>query len=243
MPELSQAIALRTFGALDLSGGPGAERLIQQPKRAALLVFLAVAEPRGWHRRDRLLGLFWPEHSQSHGRAALRRAVYAIRQSLGDGVVVSRGDDELAIDAAVLSSDAATFDEALERHQWSRALELYRGHFLEGFFADAPGFERWAEDERARYRDQAARAAWRLAEFFENEAQLTIATRFARQVALLAQTDERLMRRVIQLLDRAGDRAGAVKAYEDFARRLKADLGIDPSLETRELVAGIRSRS
>ena len=36
------------------------------------------------------------------------------------------------------------------------ALELYRGPFLPGFFvADAPEFERWMEEERARLRARA----------------------------------------------------------------------------------------
>jgi len=242
MTEFQEPLfALRAFGALDLTGTPGAEMVIRQPKRAALLVYLAVARPRGLQRRDRLLGLFWPEHSQEHGRAALRKAVYAIRQALGDDVIGSRGDEELAVDPSRLTSDAVAFDDAIERGRFAYALELYHGHFLDGFFADAPGFERWADDERTRYRDEAARAAWSLAERFEREADLTTATRWARKVALLAPSDERAMRRVIQLLDRAGDRAGAVRAYEEFARRLKADLDIEPSRETRDLVARIRS--
>jgi DNA-binding SARP family transcriptional activator len=44
------------------------------------------------------------------------------------------------------------------------------------------------------------------------------------------------------MLDRLGDRAGAVKLYEDFAARLRADLDIEPSAETVTLVNAIRSR-
>ncbi len=240
-PPSPSPIALRTFGALDLSGVPDAESLLRQPKRAALLVYLVVAQPRGFHRRDRLLGLFWPEHSQEHGRAALRKALHAIRQIVGDDVVISRGDEELAVDATRLSSDAVAFDSAIARDRYAGALELYAGHFLDGFFADAPGFERWVEDERSRYRHEAARAAWSLADRFERDADLTTATRWARKVAWLAPADERVIRRVIQLLDRAGDRAGAMHAYEEFARRLKVDLDVEPSRETRDLVARIRS--
>jgi DNA-binding SARP family transcriptional activator len=236
-------ITLRTFGTLDLAGLPDAESLLRQPKRAALLVYLAVAVPRGFHRRDRLLGLFWPEHSQEHGRAALRKALHTIRHVLGDDVIVSRGDEEVGVASARLTSDAVAFDEAVARDRFARALELYAGHFLDGFFADAPGFERWAEDERSRYRHDAARVAWSLAERFERDADLTTATRWARKVAWLAPADERVIRRVIQLLERAGDRAGAMQAYEEFARRLKSDLDVEPSRETRELVARIRSGS
>src|SRR2546425_2770560 len=80
-------IELRTLGAVDLRDGDGREvrTVVAQPKRLALLVYLAVARPRGFHRRDTLLALFWPELDQERGRAALRKAAHVVRQGLGPG--------------------------------------------------------------------------------------------------------------------------------------------------------------
>ena len=44
------------------------------------------------------------------------------------------------------------------------------------------------------------------------------------------------------LLDQAGDRAGALQAYEEFARRLRGELEAEPSRETRALADGIRAQ-
>ncbi|MGH7476763.1 MAG: BTAD domain-containing putative transcriptional regulator, partial [Longimicrobiales bacterium] len=55
--------------------------------------------------------------------------------------------------------------------------------------------------------------------------------------------DERGIRRLIALLDRAGDRAGAIVAYEDFARRLAEELEVEPAPETRALVEEVRGRA
>ncbi len=86
-------IEFRVLGPLNLRGPEGVSlsSVLAQPKRVALLAYLAVATPRGFHRRDKLLGLFWPERDQEHGRSALRNALYFLRQSLGEGVIVSRG--------------------------------------------------------------------------------------------------------------------------------------------------------
>ena len=88
-------IELRTMGAVDLRGPRGNElrAVLQQPKRLALLCYLAIARPRGLHRRDTLLALFWPELDQEHARAALRRALYFLRQAIGPEVIPGRGDD------------------------------------------------------------------------------------------------------------------------------------------------------
>src|SRR2546430_6689081 len=46
----------------------------------------------------------------------------------------------------------------------------------------------------------------------------------------------------MQTLDRLGDRAGALEAYEAFAKRLAAELEADPAPETRALAGAVRER-
>ena len=234
-------ITLRILGNAELvSERAGVDALLKQPKRLALLAFLAAARPRGMHRRDRLVGMFWPEQGQEHARAALRKGVWAIRQALGEDALRARGDEELGCDPAVVRADTADFDAAIAQDRLALALELYRGDLLDGFHADAPGFERWLEDERRHYREVAAQAAWTLAERYERGENLTLAARWARRVPLLAPADERALRKAMQLLERAGDRAGAMQLYEEFARRLRADFDVEPSGETRALVERLR---
>lgn len=234
-------LELRVFGPVELTGSDRAEALLVQPKRVALLAYLALARPRGFHRRDRLVTLFWPEHSAESARAALRKAVYAVRQALGDDVLMARGDEELAANRDALWCDAVEFDAAIARDDLATAYDLYRAELLDGFFADAPDFERWLESERQRYRDAAAAAAWALAERHESSRELTLAARWARRVATLTPADERALRRVLLLLERAGDRAGAVHVFEEFAARLRADYQVEPSAETIALVRRIRA--
>src|SRR3989442_11531422 len=159
-------IELRTLGLVDLKDVDGREirAVLTQPKRIALLAPLAVATPRGFHRRDTLLGLFWPELDQPHARASLRKAIHALRQALGDDALAGRGDEELALAEGRVWCDAVEFERALDNGRPSEALALYRGDFLEGFFiSGAPDFERWHDRERARLRRRAAAAAWALA--------------------------------------------------------------------------------
>ncbi|HEY6826623.1 MAG TPA: BTAD domain-containing putative transcriptional regulator [Gemmatimonadaceae bacterium] len=239
--DRTNGLTLRVLGGLEISGSNGAESLATQPKRAALLLYLAVARPGGFHRRDRLVTLFWPEHDQEHARAALRKALHALRQVVGDDVVVTRGDEEIGVSPSVWCDASAFLVEAGQEH-YARALELYRGDLLSGFFADAPGFERWMEEERVFFRDMAGSCAWALAERYATSSDLTSATRWARRAVNLAPTDERRLRKALSLLHQAGDRAGAVKLFDDFARRLHTELDIEPSHETQALMRQIRGK-
>src|SRR5438093_390078 len=152
----------RTLGTFELRGSTTEERLavLSQPKRAALLVYLAVAKPRGFHRRDTLLALFWPDSDGEHARAALRQALTFLRRELGDAVVRTRNAADLAVDPERLWCDAAAFEDAVNGDELERALDLYQGDFLPGFHVSGCGeFERWLEQRRAGALHQQCRSA------------------------------------------------------------------------------------
>src|SRR5947209_4824837 len=122
-------IELRMLGRLSLTGADGRDvrTLLGQPRRLALLAYLAAASPPGFHRRDSLLALFWPELDQEHARAALRQALHVVRDALGGDAVASRGDEEIGLDFAQVSCDVAVFERALRNGQLEEALDVYRG--------------------------------------------------------------------------------------------------------------------
>src|SRR2546425_1085369 len=108
-------IEFRLLGILHLTDAEGREvtSLLTRSRRLALLAYLAAARPRGLHRRDTLLALFWPELDVEHARAALRQALYVLRDSLGALAIVTRGDEEIGLDFNHLWCDVAAFEDAV----------------------------------------------------------------------------------------------------------------------------------
>ena len=237
-------IQLHTLGAVNLlRDGVEVRSVLSQPKRLALLAYLASAHPRGFHSRDTLLGLFWPEADDAAARNALRQALHYLRRSLGEACVTSRSDRDIGVEPQEIWCDAAAFDVAIEQRRYADALEQYRGDFLPGFFVeDAPDIERWIDEERTRRRRDAVNAAWALADAEEKRSEFRAAALWARKAVSMTPYDEAAARRLISLLDRAGEPAGAMEAYEDFERRLTAEYGITPSAETVQQIDAIRGR-
>jgi TolB-like protein/DNA-binding SARP family transcriptional activator/TPR repeat protein len=234
-------IRLHVLGSFELRSSDGHElrSVLAQPKRAALLAYLALARPRGFHRRDSLLPLFWPDFSQNRARQALRQAVHFLRRALGDGVVSSRGDEELALNSELVWCDAVAFETAVEEDPRA-ALECYRGELLPGFFVTgADDFERWLEETRASLHRRAADAAAQLASRDGSNEVDPSALHWARRAAALAPDDEHALRRLLERLVRAGDRGGAVRTYREFAERLKRDLDVDPTAQTQSFAASL----
>ena len=240
-------IALRILGPSELTAVHGGElrSVLAQPKRLAVLVYLLLSAPGGFCRRDTLLALFWPELDTARARDALKQTIRFLRRELEDhrsDIVVSRGG-ELGIARHAIWCDALAFSDAVAQRRFAEALALYRGDLLEGFFPDAsPAFTEWLERERAQRRAAASAAADALAAMHVQSDQPERAVAYARRAVELSGSDERLLRRLLELLDRLGDRAGAIETYDRFVEHLEKQLEVRPSPETIALVEGIRAR-
>lgn|GEM_PF-358248 len=235
---------LRTLGNLDLRA-PGGERvdgLLAQPRRAALFVFLVLARPRGPVRRDVLLSRFWADYPEARGRAALRNALSFLRRSL-PGLLEARADDAVEVSPAALRCDVWEMEAALERGDDAGALEIYGGELLAGFHAGGGGdWESWLDGERRRLSRAAAAAATRLAGAAESAGDAAAELRWRRAAVEIEPHDEVALRALLLALDAAGDRAGALAAYEAFVRVVRRAYDAEPATETAALVRAIRDR-
>jgi TolB-like protein len=161
-------IRLQVLGPPALTGPDGTPvtAVLTQPKRLALLSYLALAEPRGFHRRDTLLAIFWPELGEEEARRALRQALHFLRQHLGENAIENRGTDEVALSRAAVACDAWEFGEAVARGTPAIATALVRGDPLAGFREGtvSPEFDEWLDRQRAGFRRAASEARRQLGE-------------------------------------------------------------------------------
>ncbi len=239
-------IRLQTLGALDLAAADGTalQPVLRQTKRFALLAYLAIERPGQFFRRDQLLGLFWPESDLKSGRASLSQALHFLRQHLGSRAIVRRGDEEIGIDPQAVWCDAAEFQECMAAGRFEAAMALYGGQLLPAYFVDeAGGFEQWLERKRDELQREAMRACGALADAAEQENRPDDVVNWLRRAIGYFPYEESLHRRLIDAFDRAGDRAAALRTYDELVQTLKAEFDAEPSAETQEAIKAVRTRS
>ncbi len=223
-------LEVRLEGGLGLRVG-GAEVAPPASKRArAVLAYLALSP--GPHSRARLAARFWPDVLDESARASLRGALTELRQALGPAaghVVATR--DTVALEGPDLVVDTRAFQRAADDGDPVEAIESCGAPILDGFEED------WAIAAREEHAqrlgdvlDAAASAALDLAE----------AVRFTRAHVALDPLAEAPNRMLIERLAAGGDRAAALSAGRQFAGRLRTQLGIAPSRETRALIDELR---
>ena len=184
--------------------------------------------------RAELASRFWPDVLDASARASLRSALWALRRQLGEALVVGRDHVALA-EAPAPWVDVYEFERLVQGGDVDGALALCRGALLEGLEDD------WALVARERHRERVAELMEQRAADCEARGEQRPALEWTRRQVELDPFDETAHRRLIARLARTGDRAGALRAYQVIADRLRTQLGVTPSAQTRELVEGLRA--
>lgn len=235
-------IRFRTLGTIDLrtEDGERLNELLGQPKRLALLAFLAVRQPRGPVRREELISLLWPNSASSSARAALSTTLSRLRDTLGGGVLRGRGRETIGLSDSRFTSDVVALQTAFEADRHREAAELYGGRFLEGFRPpDTRPFEDWVDRRRERYHEQAYRAAMEAAGKARRAGDLSVAETFLRKAREIDPLREEAVREVIDLRAEHGDTACPIKAYRDYRDRLDEEVGLSPSEDLKARVQSL----
>jgi DNA-binding SARP family transcriptional activator len=234
------SFSLKLFGGIALAGetGPLTGPVVQR-HRLALLALLAAARPRAISR-DKLMAGLWSERESEPARRLLNQAVHAVRQALGAEAILSSGE-ELQLNTDLVRCDLVVFEEALAGGELGRAVALYTGPFIDGFFLDdAPEFERWVDRERDRLAAAYAKAVEGLAEAAERAGDTGAAVEWWKTRAGQDLYDSRVALRLMQALEGIGNRAGALQLAVTHHQLLRDELGIEPPPEVRALVERLR---
>jgi DNA-binding SARP family transcriptional activator len=232
-------ISCQTLGpvGLSLQGAPAPAELLWR-KHLGLLVYLA-RSPRG-RTREHLIGLLWAEKPEAAARHSLNEAIRVLRRYLGESNVDTTGG-QVRLSDGVVRLDVDRMEEFAAQGEWEAAARLIAGEFLEGFsIAGASEFENWLASERASIRRRSIEVLSHYADELLRAGQASEASTIAGRALALDPESEPALRIVMRSLVLAGDRAGALERYDEFAGRLQREMGTEPTPETQALAERVR---
>ena len=233
---------LRLLGPAQVEvGNPPSQIDLAAHKGAALLFYLA-ARPDQPVTRTRLIALLWEESDEQEGRNSLSTALSRLRRSLPSAPIVAVGDSLVwrPDPSSAAWVDIAAFSDlsraGASREDLQRAVDLWRGPFLEGFdLRDSSDWDEWLELERSAWQQRMLDALERAAEADAAEHDWPAALAHARRALAIDPLQERFHRLVMQLYEQAGDRAAALTHYRAAAHTLESELGVEPDPITQRL--------
>ncbi len=242
-----EPLRIQLFGGFVLEHGSRALPPIPSLAGRSLLAFLALNRDRP-HARGRLAGMFWPDLTESRARRRLSHALWQIQDALGEissqPYVLATTDTLAFNDAAPYLLDTEEFQGHLARlgmtggapdpnvdelSELRRAVDLYRGDFMAGFY------DEWVALPQQQFREMYLAALDRVVQVAKSRGNHEEALAYARRLTHHDPLREPAHREVIRLCFLLGRTGEALGQYERCRSVLAEELGTEPSPETEEL--------
>jgi DNA-binding SARP family transcriptional activator len=243
-------------GDLCLTAPAGAIRAERLPGRQGRIAFALLADQHANPvSRDELAAAIWTDSLPAAHEVALSAIVSKLRALL----------DEVGVGRAALIAEAGCYQLVLPARVWvdlevaTESIHLAEAALQAGDHAGAYGpavvacailrrpFLRglegqWIDSRRDSLHTAQLRALDCLAQIHAWNGEESLALRAAREAVSLEPYRESGYRQLMLLHDSAGNRAEALRVYEELTSLLAAELRTAPSAETRGLVETIASR-
>jgi predicted ATPase/DNA-binding SARP family transcriptional activator len=241
-------IEIRALGKLCITLGGAEPQAVTIPyARPRELLFYLLVHPEG-RTRDQVGVVFWPDASAAQVKNSFHVALHHLRRSIGRPDAVVLENDRYRINPELpVWFDAAVFEREMEAllrearrggatvERLRRALELYRGHFLDG--SDAGDWHLEIHDRLLRLCIDGHSA---LAALLMQDEQWAEAAVVLERLLQFEPLDEEALRKLMHCLATSGDRTRALRQFERFNVALDAELGAQPQAATLRLAERLR---
>ncbi len=222
---------------------------LESRKAQELLCYLLIYRSRA-HTREGLAGRLWGELPAAQARAYLRKALWQIQAATGAepepaaGGLLTVEPEWIQVNSeADLELDVATLERAAEAAQEQpgealseadvvelrRAVELYQGDLLDGWYQD------WCVFERERLLNLHLALLGKLMGYCEAHGEYESGLAHGAAILRYDRARELTHQALMRLHFLAGDRSAALRQYETCARALREELGVAPTPLTTEL--------
>ncbi len=209
---------------------------IRLKKAIALLAYLSCGPDHC--TREALARLLWPEIDLTAGLANLRKTLSILRNAIGSDFI-SADFEAISLRLSGVSIDVRDFRTAatnsirhLNVEETEHAINLYGGHFLDGFLLhDCPDFDNWQFRQQESLRTIATELMDSITKDLMNSGELSRASDFAQKWLEIDEWDERAQRTAMRIYASSGQKGAALRQYNRCIK-LFAEEGLEPDLKT-----------
>jgi DNA-binding SARP family transcriptional activator/tetratricopeptide (TPR) repeat protein len=234
--ETQTGLAFRFFGEPEFRVDQ-LELHIPIRKLMALMAYLAV---EGAGSRSKLAGLLWSELDETSARRNLRQRLYRLNPPELTACLQIETD---RVTLGTVSSDVQDFSKAMQRNDFSTAVILYKGVFLDGLeVEDASAFHDWLDLKRDDFARQYQHALAELATQLESDGHFLEALQQHLLLIAINPLLELHQRQIMRLHLHLRQPAEGLAVFERFRDLLALELGLEPTPETLLLATQMRQQ-
>ncbi|UCG30470.1 MAG: tetratricopeptide repeat protein [candidate division WOR-3 bacterium] len=242
----------RLFGKLDIRDANGRDVIPSwRTKITRELFVLFIAGHRKKYTKDQMIDTFWPHKNLRGAAHSLHVEISALRNTMKEMLRTDIDKQKLILfenqqyflnPKVYISTDVQEFERLVSqsaaalaqnrqkaRQLYNKALDLYRGDFVEDITSQ------WCEDIRAYYRKIALEILKNLGQMCYEDKSFAESQRFLRRALDIDGSDESIHVAIMRCLQAIGDKDGIQRQYKKLVKTLD-NLGVSvPSREATEI--------
>ncbi len=224
-------------------------------KTQELFSYLLIHRDRA-HSRDSLAALLWQDNSLAQARSYLRKTLWQLHNVLGDSLtgpaknLLEADNNAIQLNSSAgLWLDVAVFEEAYNQtlslsgrdlhedqaQNLRRAIALYQGELLNGWYQD------WCLFERERFQHMYLVMLDKLLHYCELQGDYEAGIEYGLRILRCDTARERTHRCLMRLHYLSDNRTEALRQYERCADVLRKELNVAPGKRTRALLQKIQA--
>ncbi|MEZ4677395.1 MAG: ABC transporter substrate-binding protein [Caldilineaceae bacterium] len=232
-------LEVQLFGTFHLThNGQALDAMNSSPRLQALLAYLLLHHDTP-QPRQQIAYHFWPVSEEGQARTNLRKLFLQLRRALPDAdayltfdnqTIGWQCDDAVHCDVhAVQALLGRLHNNPLDQDALTALFARYRGELLPSCYDD------WIVPLRERLHQDVMAALDQLVTLLENQRAYSEGIRYAQRLLSFDPLEEKSYQRLMRLRAADGDRAGALKVYQECTEILERELGVEPSTATAAL--------
>jgi LuxR family transcriptional regulator, maltose regulon positive regulatory protein len=213
-------------------------------------------------KEEQLCDAIWPDTDGDLAHRSFETTLYRLRRLIGKDNVVHLKEGRLTLDMQSCWVDAFALDQILNEAEKmfetvrrspvdsqqsritaaqairlvQRAIDLYKGHFLE---AEPEGS--WLISPQERLRAKYIRGITALAGYWEYAGDLDMATKCYEKALEVDDLAEEFYQHLMRIHCLLGRRTNAIEVYDHCRSLLNAKIGIEPSPKTRAILSNFHN--
>jgi DNA-binding SARP family transcriptional activator len=236
-------LEIRFLGDFVVKQGGEIVTTLNKPRLQSLLAYLILHRDAPQFRYH-LAGILWPDSPEDQAHTNLRNLVHLLRKALPDGNSLIYADNQTLrwnpeaeckldiLDFQQVASQDSIQNLSLEALE--TAAKVYHGDLLPSCY------DEWVSVERDHYHQVFIAVLDQLIDRYESLRRYADAIACCQRLVTVEPFDKDGYPRLMRLLVLHGEVPPALKTYQEYARLLKHELGIEPPADMQDLYAHIR---
>ncbi len=224
------------------------DKLWQKKKRKLILAYLMLS-PGMELTKDQIVDIFYPETPIDSVENIFYQSVSRIRKILslegGASLIIYKDKSLMLNDDYIYHTDAGEFEElcrqagndrtkTAERIElYQKALDLYKGSFMEGYYDD------WVDERRQMINNLFFTAGETLIELLTEQNKTDEIITYSRKIIEADNTNETGYENLIKALVKTGNIKGAEEVFKDMKKNFKKEFGEEPDNGIQEKIKKI----